>query len=100
MTYGLTGRIAAVPSKREERTRVLLEGTADLPGCPSYVVAEDPTDADALWVTGARVRAASHRAAPSLPGVQVAISVGRPLIAPTGDRVETVPVAGHGLAAE
>ena len=41
----------------------------------------------------------SHEQSLSLPAVRLAIAKGRPLIAGFGERVETTPVGGHGLAA-
>ena len=95
--YGLIGKIKAAPGQRDALISILLGGLRDMPGCLSYVVAQDPTDADALWVTEAWDRKESHQASLSLPSVQEAISRGRPLIAGFGERFETVPVGGHGL---
>jgi quinol monooxygenase YgiN len=52
-----------------------------MPGCISYVIATDPTDADALWITEVWDSAESHKASLSLPSVKKAIAKGRPLIA-------------------
>jgi quinol monooxygenase YgiN len=68
-----------------------------MPGCLSYVVAEDPADADALWVTEVWVDQAAHRASLALPAVQAAIAKGRPLIAGFDNRVETKVLGGIGL---
>ena len=70
-----------------------------MPGCLSYVVAKDPSDADAIWVTEVWESQVSHRASLALPSVQQAIALGKPLIAGFGERFETQPVGGHGLAA-
>lgn len=70
-----------------------------MPGCLSYIVALDPADEDAIWITEAWIDEASHKASLSLPSVQHAISIGRPLITGFGERFETVPVGGHGLVA-
>ncbi len=96
--YGLIGRIMATPGNRAELAAILLEGTTAMPGCLSYVVAEDAQDADALWVTEVWDSADSHRASLSLPGVQAAIARGRPLIAGFDNRHETRPLGGTGLA--
>ena len=98
--YGLIGKIIARPGERDELISILLEGAADMPGCLSYVVARDSSDADALWVTEVWDKQESHLASLSLPSVQSAISRGKPLIAGFGERFETVPVGGHGLAGE
>ncbi len=70
-----------------------------MPGCHSYVVARDATDADALWVTEVWDSQASHQASLALPSVQEAITRGRPRIAGFSQRYETAPIGGHGLAA-
>ena len=96
--YGLIGKIKAIPGKRDELASILLEGSARMPGCLSYVAAKDTTDADAIWVTEVWKDQESHRNSLSLPAVQGAIARGRPLIAGFGERFETNPVGGHGLA--
>lgn len=97
--HGIIGKFIAVPGARDALAAVLLEGSAGMPGCLSYVVAHDPDDPDALWVTEVWRDAASHEASLELPTVQRAIREGRPLIAGFGDRFVTTPVGGHGLAA-
>jgi quinol monooxygenase YgiN len=97
--YGLIGKINAPPGKRDELIAILCEAAAGMPGCLSYVVAKDSTDDDAIWVTEVWETKASHTASLSLPAVQQAIARGRPLIAGFGQRIETVPVGGHGLMA-
>lgn len=79
--FGLIGRIEAQPGKRAELIAALQEGTGSMPGCLSYMVAEDAADADAIWVTEIWDSEASHRASLKLPQVRAAIEKGRPLIA-------------------
>ncbi|NOT63614.1 MAG: antibiotic biosynthesis monooxygenase [Acidobacteria bacterium] len=95
--YGLIGKMVAVAGKRDALIAILLEGVAGMPGCLSYVVARDPKDADALWITEVWESEQSHRASLSLPAVKQAITRGKPLIASFGDMTVTVPVGGHGL---
>ena len=95
--YGLIGKMTAVAGQRDALAAILLEGTGAMPGCLSYIVAQDPSDADALWITEVWDSAESHKASLSLPAVQAAMAKGRPLIAGFGDRVETVPLGGVGL---
>jgi quinol monooxygenase YgiN len=95
--YGLIGKIQAAPGQRDALIAILLEGLRDMPGCLSYIVAQDPADADAIWVTEVWDSQESHAASLSLPAVQQAIARGRPLIAGFGERYETMPVGGHGL---
>lgn len=96
--YGLIGKMMAVPGQRDALIAILLEGASAMPGCLSYVVAADPADPDALWVTEVWESEESHRASLALPAVQQAITRGRPLIAGFGERFVTAPVGGHGLA--
>jgi len=95
--HGLIGRMTAAPGKRDELIAILLGGTGDMPGCLSYIVARDPDDADAIWITEAWRTEEDHRASLSLPAVQEAIARGRPLIAGFRDRFTTEPVGGLGL---
>ena len=97
--YGLIGKITTAPGQRGALAAILLEGTGAMPGCLSYVVAEDAAEADALWVTEVWESAQHHRASLQLPAVQEAIRKGRPLIAAFGSRVETRPLGGAGLPA-
>lgn len=97
--YGLIGKMTAVTGQRDALAAALLEGTQAMPGCLSYVVATDPADPDALWITEVWDSQASHQASLALPGVQAAITKGRPLIAGFSNRVETTPLGGHGLSA-
>lgn len=97
--YGLIGKMKALPGQRDAFVAILMDGIDGMPGCLSYVVAHDPTDADAIWITEVWDSQESHRASLSLPSVQQAISRGKPLIAGFGERFETRPVGGHGLEA-
>ena len=49
--YGLIGKMTAAPGRRDELAAILLEGLQAMPGLRSYIVANDPADPDALWVT-------------------------------------------------
>jgi quinol monooxygenase YgiN len=95
--YGLIVKMSAAPGQREALSAILLAGVNGMPGCLSYVVARDPADADALWITEVWDSAASHKASLALPAVQQTIAQARPLIAGFGQRTETEPVGGHGL---
>lgn len=97
--YGLIGKMKAVPGERGALISILLEGVAGMPGCRSYIIAADPADPDAVWITEAWDDAASHKASLSLPAVQAAIARARPIIAGFEEHIETRPVGGHGLGA-
>lgn len=96
--YGLIGKMTCVPRQRDALIAILLEGTDAMPGCLSYVVARDPKDADAIWITEVWDSKDSHTASLQLPAVQDAIKRGRPMIVGFGDQTITEPVGGYGLA--
>lgn len=96
--YGLIAKMTAAVGQRDALSAILLEGTAAMPGCISYVIANDASDPDALWITEVWADKASHQASLTLPAVQAAIGRGRPLIAGFSNRVETVPIGGVGIA--
>jgi quinol monooxygenase YgiN len=95
--YGLIGKMTTVPGQRDALITILLEDVGEMPGCLSYVVAKDPADPDAIWITEVWDGMESHEASLTLPAVQQAIARARPLIAGFGDSVVTEPVGGHGL---
>ena len=90
--YGLIGKITTTPGQRDALVAILVEGTAKMPGCLSYVVSLDTTDPDGLWITEVWDHQESHRASLQLPAVQAAIAKGRPLIDGFSNRVETTPI--------
>lgn len=95
--YGLIGKMNATPGQREPLIAILLEGTTKMPGCLSYIIAKDATDADAIWITEVWDTEASHKGSLALPAVQAAIAKARPMIAGFGERFVTTPVGGAGL---
>ena len=96
--HGLVGKIRANPGGRDALASILLRNAGAMPGCLSYIVATDASDANALWATEVWDSPDSHRASLSLPAVQQAIAEAKPLIAGFGERFETRPIGGHGLA--
>ncbi|HXA47440.1 MAG TPA: putative quinol monooxygenase [Burkholderiaceae bacterium] len=97
--YGLIGKMKAVPGQRDTLIAILIEGISGMPGCLSYIVAQDSTDADAIWITEVWESQDSHKASLSLPSVQQAIARGKPLITGFGERFVTTPIGGQGLNA-
>lgn len=95
--FGLIGKMKAQPHKRDALLQILLTGTESMPGCLSYIIAKDPSDADALWITEVWDNEASHKASLSLPAVQAAIAEARPLIAGFESSIKTEPAGGVGL---
>lgn len=96
--YGLIGKMTATAGQRDALAEILLRGTDAMPGCLSYIVAADPAEPDALWITEVWDSAESHQASLALPGVKAAIAAARPIIAGFSHRTETRPIGGAGLA--
>ncbi len=96
--YGLFGKMTAAPGKRDELVGYLLAGTGAMPGCLIYIVANDPTDPDSIWINEVWASKQQHGDSLKLPAVQAAIAKARPIIAGFGpERFETMPVGGVGL---
>ena len=72
--YGLIGKMLVVEGKRDELLAILLQSTARMPGCLSYIVAKDAADANAIWITEVWDSKQSHDASLSLPAVKDAIA--------------------------
>lgn len=95
--FGLIGKMLAVAGQRDALASILLDGTTDMPGCRSYIVATDPADENAIWITEVWDDEASHKASLSLPAVREAIGKARPILAGFGERFVTTPIGGVGL---
>ena len=95
--YGLIGKMTAKPGQRDMLQAILLDNDGGMPGCFSYVIAQDPEDHDSLWITEVWDTQASHAASLTLPSVQTAIAKARPIIAGFSNRVVTTPMGGIGL---
>jgi len=63
-----------------------------MPGCISYVIARDPTDADAIWITEVWDNKESHAGSLNIPEVKATIQKAMPLIGRFDQRFETEPV--------
>jgi quinol monooxygenase YgiN len=95
--YGLIGKMRATAGQRDALVAILLEGIGAMPDCLSYIVAHDPVDAEAIWITEVWDSEASHASSLALPEVRAAIAKARPLIAGFDSHVVTQPIGGHGL---
>ena len=95
--YGLIGSFKAAEGQRAALVRLLLAETGSMPGCRSYVVAEDPADDVTVWVTEVWDSTEAHKASLQLPAVKAVIAQAMPLIAAFGEHRETRPVGGHAV---
>ena len=90
--YGVIGKIVTSPGDRDGLAAILTALPA-MPGCRSYVVAEDRSDPNGLWVTEVWDSAEAHRSSLDLTEVQEAMARGRALIVGFEHRFETTPIA-------
>lgn len=97
--YGLIGNMKAVEGKRDQLVEILIKGVSGMPGCQSYIIAHDPDDETAIWITEVWESRESHEASLKIPSVQEAIAAARPLISGMNRVATTVPIGGHGLTA-
>ena len=95
--YGLIGKMTATPGQRDALTAVLLENLGTTPGCLSYIVAHDPSDDHAVWVTEVWTDENAHRASLQVPEVKAAIRRAMQLMATFADAQVTTPVGGVGF---
>ena len=91
--YGLIVKLTVVPGKRDEMIGILKESAADMPGCLSYVVAQDSADENVVWVTEVWESATTHDASLSLPSVTKAM----PRIKPMLSSFDKIAVTNSGL---
>jgi len=95
--YGMIGKMTTAAGKRAEVLSLLLQAVKEMPGCLSYVVAEDSADENGIWITEVWDSKDSHDASVSLPEVKKAIAAARPMIAGFSNQTVTTPVGGYGL---
>jgi quinol monooxygenase YgiN len=95
--YGMIGKMIAAPGQRAEVISLLLQAVIAMPGCLSYVVAQDPADENGIWITEVWDSKDSHDASLSLPEVKKSITAARPMIAGFSNQAITTPIGGYGL---
>jgi quinol monooxygenase YgiN len=101
--YGLTGKLTALPGKRDELLASMLKAAdlvTDAPGCEIYLVSTSPDETDTVWVTELWRSEADHDDSLQIEGVAELIGQVRPILAgpPQGTRLH--PVGGKGLPPE
>jgi quinol monooxygenase YgiN len=92
--YGLIAKITTIPGKRDEMIALLKTSAAGMPGCLSYVVANDSADENILWVTEVWDTLANHDASLSLPQVKNVIPRAQALVENFEKIAQTVPLCG------
>jgi quinol monooxygenase YgiN len=97
--YGMIGKMTTLAGKRAEVLSLLLQAVKEMPGCLSYVVAQDSADENGIWITEVWDSKDSHDASLALPEVKKTIAAARPMIAGFSNQAITTPVGGYGLPA-
>jgi quinol monooxygenase YgiN len=92
--FGMIGKMRAATGKRADLIAILAESTDAMPGCLSYIVAEDASDPDGIWITEVWDNETSHKASLQLDSVKSAIAKARPIIAGFDMSVRTTPISG------
>ena len=97
--FGMIGKMITASGKRSEVISLLLQAVSAMPGCLSYVVAQDTADENGIWITEVWDSKDSHDASLALPEVRKTIAAARPMIAGFSNQVITTPVGGYGIPA-
>jgi quinol monooxygenase YgiN len=63
-----------------------------IPGCRSFVVANDPTNPDSLWITEVWDSEQAWQASMEIPAIKSSIDKAAALVADWGQTVVTAPV--------
>ncbi len=92
--FGMIGKMRAASGKRAELLAILSENAGTMPGCRHYIVMEDQSDADCIWITEVWDNEERHKASLQLESVRAAIARARPIIASFDLSVKTNPVLG------
>jgi quinol monooxygenase YgiN len=98
--YSLINKLTTKPGKRDEIIKILLEsGKAfnDNAACILYLVCEDATDPDRIWVIDVWTSKEAHTAALAQPELKPFIAQTIPLLEGMPEQVEVVPAGGKGL---
>jgi quinol monooxygenase YgiN len=79
--YGLIVKLMLKPGKRDEMIEVLKSSSGAMPGCHSYLVMKDSSDADVLWISEVWDSEQSHKASLDLPAVRASMPQAKALVA-------------------
>jgi quinol monooxygenase YgiN len=95
--FGLIVKFVTNQGKRDEFINIMSDGFQNMAGCHSYILAKDPSDENAVWVTEIWESLESHDAAMATPEIQAVIARAKPMRARRDMRVITQPMGGQGL---
>ncbi|HEV8191869.1 MAG TPA: antibiotic biosynthesis monooxygenase [Ktedonobacterales bacterium] len=98
--YALINKLTTKPGKRDEVIKILLESGKsfiDNAACILYLVCEDATELDIIWVEDVWTSKEAHTAALAQPELRSFIARTIPLLEGMPEQVEVVPAGGKGL---
>ena len=96
--YGLIGKMRAASGRRDELIGILVEATGAMPGCLNYIVARDPGDKDAVWITEVWSDEAASDAALNRDLGEAGLGSVLGLLAGPPEFIELSPMGGPGLS--
>ena len=95
--YGLHGKLQATTGNGEQLSRILLEASklvSEAKGCRLYLVSQDSTTPDAVWVTEVWDNKEDHDNSLHFPGVRELIAKAMPLLAGKPEKGQELTVRG------
>ena len=96
--YGLIVKLTSVQGGRGALIRAMGgEDSASVPGCLSFILAEDADDENVLWITEVWTSKESHEASLKAPQVKEGLADADTLIAGFAKVATTKPVEGSSL---
>lgn len=91
---GYINKITAQTGQRDEVMRLIVQGSGNMAGCHSYVVAADAANPVDIWITEIWENEEAHEASLKIPEVRQSIEQAMPLIAGFESVATTIPASG------
>ena len=98
--YAMTGKLISQKGKRPQLVTILREAAEivrDISECKMYVVCEDTTNENAVWVFEAWDDQQAHDNSLQSERTRNLISQAKPLLAAAPDGAELTVIGGHGI---
>lgn len=95
--FGLIVKFITFEGSRDEFIHIMGAGFQDMEGCHSYILAADPAEDTAVWLTEIWVDEESHDKSMADPKIKEVVAQAKPLLVRRDMRVVTEPRAGQGL---
>lgn len=93
--YGLIVKLTSAPGRRAELVNLMGgDDSHTIPGCLSFIVAEDAADENVLWITEVWASRAAHEASLEAPPIKESLTGADTLIAAFEKIATTAPVPG------